>query len=164
MFLIELKPKGLVFPVQEEDGAIFQIGTGAASVEDLRAYLEAGVDVFDGSQNWFYMDEGMLDQYVRVLPSPFNDPDVVLQLTFAKEDVVFDEAAQLICSIHDRAYSELELKALGVEELRLIYAAKSAKASSVRKADLVDLILLDQKSKGLSAVRVKQTSLMEVSC
>ncbi len=162
MFIVELKPKGYVFPEQEEDGAIFQIGNGASSVEELREYLTAGVDVFDGRQNWCYMDDEQLDKYVRVLPAPFNDPDIELALVFCKEDIVFDEVARMICDMHDRAYSELELKKLDVEELRLIYVAKAGKGSSMRKADLIDLILLDQKRHGLRAVRVKQTSLAEV--
>jgi hypothetical protein len=163
MFEIELKPKGYVFPKQEEDDAVFQIGNAAGSVEDLRSYLKAGVDVFDGQQNWFYLDDAELDKYVRVLPSPFDDPDAQVELSFSEEDVVFDSAAQLMLGFYDKAFSELELSKLDVDELRVILAVKGGTAVGGRKkAELVDAILQNQKAKGLNAVRVKQTSLVEV--
>jgi hypothetical protein len=162
MFFMDLKPKGYVFPEQPEDGAIFEIGQSASSVEELREYLAGGVDHLDGNQNWIYLSEEEENKYVRVLPAPFNDPKAVVPLAWCKEDVVFDAAAQLLCDMFDKAYSELELLKLDLDELRIIRAAKSALHSGCKKADLIDDILLDQKRKGLAAVRVKQVSLLEV--
>jgi len=162
MFLMELKPKGYVFPEQEEDGAIFEIGQGAMSVEELREYLAGGVDCFVGKQNWIYLSKAEEDKYVRILPAPFNDPEAVVPLAWCKEDVSFTESAQLLCSMHDRAYCELELQKLELDDLRVIRAAKGMKHSGCKKADLIDDILREQKRKGLAAVRVKQTSLLEV--
>ncbi|MGD6807574.1 MAG: hypothetical protein ACQCN4_11515 [Candidatus Bathyarchaeia archaeon] len=161
MFLIELKPKGYVFPEQAEDGAHFEMGNGASSVQELREYLKNAVDFFDARQSWCYMLDEELDKYVRVLPAPFNDPDAIVDLTWSQQDVSFDAAAQLLLDFHDKAFSELELRKLDAEELNIILAAKGGSKVGHRKADLIDAILEDQKAKGLSAVRVKQTSLQE---
>jgi len=157
MFLIELKPKGYVFP--EMDDGCFQMGNAASSVADLREYLAAAVDQFDGQQQWCYMDDAGLDKYVRVLPVPFNDPDAMVELTWSKEDIVFYADAQMLLDFFGRAFSELELAKLSVDELRLIAAVKAAGYGGSRKADLVESILLNQRRAGLAAVRVVQTSL-----
>ena len=162
MFLMELKPKGFVFPEQEEDGAIFEIGQGAMSVEELREYLAGGVDHFDGCQNWIYLSKEEEDRYVRVLPPPFDDPEADVDLAWSKDDVVFNAPAQLLCDLYDEAFSELELQKLDVGELRIIRAVKGGDKSGYKKPDIIDDILRVQKSMGQRAVRVKQTSIMEV--
>ncbi len=158
MFIIALKPKFLVFP-KNEFGQVFNMGNVADSVKDLREYLAGGFDRFLGEQAWMYFDEEELDKFVRVLPEPFNDPDVQAELTWTEEDIVFDKAAALLLDFYDSVFSELELQRLKVGVLRIILAVKDHSLLCSKKADLIEAILQDQKSKGLSAVRVKQQGL-----
>jgi hypothetical protein len=162
MFVMELKPKGYVFP-ESPRGAVFEMGQVAGSVPELRAYLADGLDIFDGEHNWNYFTKEEEDQFVRVLPAPFDDPEVVIDLVWTGADVVFDAAAQLLCDLFDREFTELELQRLPVDELRIIRAVKGCEKSGSKKADLVDAVLSDQKSKGLRAVRVRQVTLEVIS-
>ena len=138
MFVLELKPKGLDFHNEkaEED---FQISQVAMSVQELREYLCGGKDVFDGEINWVYIgtDEEE-ERFVKPLPSPFNDIDAYVKLCWVKEDVFFDDAAQLLCNLFDKAFSELELQKLDVGELRIIRAVKGGDKSGYKKPDIID--------------------------
>jgi hypothetical protein len=162
MFVMVLKPKGYVFP-EHPMGAVFEIGQVAGSVLELREYLASGCDIFDGEHNWNYFTKEEEDQFVRVLPAPFDDPEVVIDLIWSKSDVILDKATQLLCDLYDRAFSELELQKLDLGELRVIRAVKGGVKSGHKKADLIDDILGDQKSKGLSAIRVMQKTLEVIS-
>jgi hypothetical protein len=151
LFVIDLQPKGLEFP--EIDDVVFKIGQCASSVEELRQYLSDGFDYFVTGQNWLWLTE---EQVIQQLPAPFNAIDATIELRWSSGDVQYDGAAKLICSLHDKAFTEAELQRLPVGQLQVIAAVKGAKESGSRKQELIDGILSNQKSKGLRAVRVKQ--------
>jgi hypothetical protein len=159
MFIIELKPKGFDFhnSVAEED---FQISQVAGSVAELREYLAEGKDVFDGKETWVCIGTDEEEaKFVKPLPAPFNDVDAYVNLCWVAADIVYDEAAALLCDLYDKAFTELELQRLDVGELTVIRAVKGAKSCGSRKPELVDAILAQQKSVGQKAVRVVQKSL-----
>lgn len=146
LFVIELKPKGLNFHnvITEED---FQLSQVAETVDALREYLGKGKDFFSGKKNWHYVSsKEEADQLIKPLPSPFNDINAKVELCWIKADVVLDVAAQSICSIYDKAFTELELQKLHLEQLRVIRAVKGADRGLL-KPDLVDSILRNQKLK-----------------
>ena len=161
LFVLELKPKDWASPPKNKAEEEFQLSQVAGSVADLREYLKGGVDFFDGKQNWIYIStDEEEERFVKPLPPPFNKIDAYVELSWGKEDVVFDEVAQLILDLHDKAFTELELQKVTVDELRVIRVVKGAKNVGSRKGELIDSILTDQKSKGLSAVRVLQKTLV----
>ena len=162
LFVLELKPKGLNFH-NEKTEEVFQISQVAGSVDALREYLDGGKDVFDGRQNWFYVTKDMEEHLVKPLPPPFNDIDAYVELCWTKADVIFDDAAQLICNLHDKAFTELELQKANVGELTVIRAIKGAEDTGSRKGELIDSILANQKSKGLTVIRVRQKTLEVIS-
>ncbi len=166
LFILEFNPKAIVFPPNTY-GDVFQMGEVANSVPELREFLVGGQSWFFGEQAWIHFDDEDIERFVKPLPAPFNDPDVQAKLFWSEEDIIFDKLAQILLDVFDGCFSEEHLQRLEVPVLQIILAAKtrsenSRSVTASRKAELVEAILADQKSKGLRAVRVKQTSLSEV--
>jgi len=154
MFIINLKPRDLVIPEESEEA--FNMGNVAVSVAELREYLAGGVDYFDGRQAWFWCDEKEEAQYVKPLPSPFNNPEAYVELSWSNGDVFFDDAAQLLLNFHDKGFTERELEQFTVDQLNVIRAVKGMEQCTLRKRELIDAILNDEKSKGFKGIRVVQ--------
>ena len=137
-YFVTLLPKGMTFP---ED---FFIGRGIMDTPQLEEYLKSQEDYYDEVESQGMMDDEYREEMVKKLPAPFNKLEAYVKLTWTyPEAAEFDDAGQIIWGFYHTNFTQQELEAKTVDELKTIAGIKGASTGG-NKPEIIQSILYKQ--------------------